>query len=512
MYFYLIFSLALFSRLFMFQSIPDGINCDEAYTGYEAFSVLTTSYDSWGKKFPIYFIVGGGGANVLYSYISMLFITILGLETWVIRIPQVIFSLLSVYCYYKLVKLIYDKKHAYIGLFIIAIMPWHIIASRWGFHGNLAPAFILFAFYYFCKSSKKIQNIWLSMLLWGLGCYTYDPTIGFILGIVPVLIIYLLLYTEKKDRVFWYNLIGSCIFFTLIITPLILLWLINQFNLDEINCKYFSIPKLPGWRGNEINFTNFDTNISVLFNILKTQTDNMIWNTINQFGLFYHISTPFMILGIYSLCKEGKAELKSKKFSYKVCILLLFFWGIFYATMFKAYSSNNINFLFFTLTIFITNGIYCFSKNKKIFMPVIGIFALSFINFERIYFTEYNTLAKNNFSIGFKEALKEANIQHQQTQKDIHVLQQNSEASKILFYEKIDNFEYKKTVKWINYPSSYLYSSSFLHYKFYYPYDNITINEKNIYIAPRYTRSFFINSLKNKKYQIKAFGEYIVVF
>ena len=496
----------------MFQSIPDGINCDEAYTGYEAFSVLTTTYDSWGKKIPLYFIVGGGGANILYSYISMLFIYFWGLETWVIRLPQVIFSLLSIYCYYKLIKLIFSKEQALTGLFIITILPWHIVAARWGFHGNIAPAFILFAFYYFCKSYKKIQNIWLSTLFWGLGCYTYDPTIGFILGAISILTIHMIIYTKAKNKTFWYNLVGSCLFFTIIIFPLFLLWLINQFNLNEISCKYFTIPKLPGWRGNEISLTNFNTNFAVLFNILKTQTDNMIWNTLNQFGLFYHISTPFTIVGFILLCKEGLTELKNKEFSFKICILLLFFWGIFYATMIKINSSNNINFLFFTITIFLTHGIHYFFKNKKIFIPITGIFIFLFINFERIYFTKYNTFAKDNFSIGFKEALEEANKQHRKTHKNIHILQQNSEASKILFYEKINNFDYKNTVKWKNYPSSYLSASSFLHYRFYLPYDDISINEKNIYIAPLYTRSYFINSLINKKYQIKVFGDYLVVF
>lgn len=511
MYFYLLFLIALFARSFDFPNIPGGINCDEAYAGYEAYSLLMSSFDSWGKKMPVYFITGGGGTNVLYSYISIPFITLFGLKTWVIRLPQLILGMLSVYCFYKLVKLIYDKTTACIGLFIIAIMPWHIMLSRWGFHGNIAPAFCLFAFCFYCKSIKKISYIWLSMLCWGLGCYTYDPAIGFILGAVLILTVYLILYAKTKNKTFWHNLIGSCILFAILLTPLILLWLINNYGLEEINNQYFSIPKLPGWRGKEINITDFGSNFLILFKLLGTQTDNMIWNTINRFGLFYYISTPFIIFGIITLGKQGMLELKNKIFSYKLCICLLFIWGILYASLFPAHSSNRINYLFFIITLFITAGISFFAKYKKFFICIILAYTALFIDFELIYFKKYNILAKNNFSIGFKEALQEADKHHTLTNKEIHILQQESEASKILFYNKIDNLKYKDTVKWKNYPSSYLFAKSFLHYSFFTPYDDLKITKGIIYIAPKYTRPYFINELK-KDFQIKIFEQYMVVF
>jgi hypothetical protein len=231
-------------------------------------------------------------------------------------------------------------------------MPWHIISSRWGFHGNIAPLIYLLAFLFFCKSYKNIKFIWLSMLFFGLGCYTYDPIIGFILGSVLLLILYLIFYTPIKDKYFWFNLTLSGIFFILLITPIILLYLINNNYINEINTDYFSIPKLPGWRGKEINTSQFLNNSLILLKLLITQTDNMIWNTINQFGLFYHISSPFILLGLYSTTKQGVIELKNKQFSYKTCILVVFLWGIIYSTLFPAYSSNRVNYLFFFICIF----------------------------------------------------------------------------------------------------------------------------------------------------------------
>ena len=141
--------ITIFVRIIFFGNIPYGINCDEAYAGYEAFSILTTSKDSWEKFLPIYLITGGGGTNALYSYLTIPFIKMFGLSSSTIRLPQIIFSLISCYVFYKTLKIIYNKKIALMGLFIIAITPWHIIMSRWGFHGNIAPSFLLISFYFY---------------------------------------------------------------------------------------------------------------------------------------------------------------------------------------------------------------------------------------------------------------------------------------------------------------------------------------------------------------------------
>ena len=76
------------------------------------------------------------------------------------------------------------------GLFIIAITPWHIIMSRWGFHGNIAPSFLLISFYFYIKSFNKIPYIYISMIFFALTLYTYDPIIGYIGLSLPFLIIY----------------------------------------------------------------------------------------------------------------------------------------------------------------------------------------------------------------------------------------------------------------------------------------------------------------------------------
>ena len=42
-------------RLMKFPAVPGGLNRDEAALGYNAFSLLETGKDEWGKQWPIVF-------------------------------------------------------------------------------------------------------------------------------------------------------------------------------------------------------------------------------------------------------------------------------------------------------------------------------------------------------------------------------------------------------------------------------------------------------------------------
>ena len=54
-------------RIAEFGSIPCGLNQDEAFAGYEAYSILNYGTDSWGYTNPCYFVSWGSGMNVLES-------------------------------------------------------------------------------------------------------------------------------------------------------------------------------------------------------------------------------------------------------------------------------------------------------------------------------------------------------------------------------------------------------------------------------------------------------------
>lgn len=505
--------LAAALRLLNLGTLPAGINCDEAYAAYEAFSLLNNGTDSWGYSFPVYLITGGGGTSALYTYLTILFMAFLSPEIWVIRLPQALLGIASCYVFYRLLLKQTNKPTALLGLFLITIMPWHIIASRWGFHGNTAPAFLLFAFYFYCRAFQNTSYLILSLVLYALSVYTYDPVWPFVALVLPFELLYFYYILRPTLTAQTYKkLLPALILPLLMVIPLALLLLINFNIIAEIRMPHFSIPKLPGWRASEAGFAHLATNAKTLLMLLLTQDDKMIWNTLPPFGLFYPISLPLIILGASNAYKSARIQTNARRFSFKAAVLLNLIAGLLAALTFSAASSNRVNFLFFPLTLLLCFGLSTLKPCKKTFAALIALYIAAFITFTITLFTRYNDLAADNFSQGFKQALAFADSKHQTENVPVNILSHQSEGSKILFYNKIPPKIFQETVLWQNYPSAYLKAISFAHYRFYSPTDNITIAPDNIYIAPTYLKNHFLSFRPQYPLAIKTFKHYIVIY
>lgn len=112
--------------------MPGGINQDEAFAGYEAWALLNFGLDSSGHSFPVYLTAWGSGMNALASYLMMPFIAVFGLEVWVIRLPQLIVSCLTLVAVFGIVRRLAGGRAALIALLLVAVCPWHVYLSRWG--------------------------------------------------------------------------------------------------------------------------------------------------------------------------------------------------------------------------------------------------------------------------------------------------------------------------------------------------------------------------------------------
>ena len=150
--FWLILAIGIFARVFRFGLVPDGINQDEAFAGYEAWALLNYGIDTAGYHNPVYLTAWGSGMNALESYLMMPFIALFGLKVWVIRLPQLIVSCMSLWVAYLLVRRTVNERAGLTAMFMLVICPWHIIMSRWGLESNLAPGFLLFGLYFFVRA------------------------------------------------------------------------------------------------------------------------------------------------------------------------------------------------------------------------------------------------------------------------------------------------------------------------------------------------------------------------
>ena len=124
----LLFVLILASFLYFYKlgEIPNSLSDDEATVGYNAYSILTTGRDEFGKAFPLAFRFFGAYTPPLYVYLVIPFIKLFGLTAGSLRVLSGISTLagiLVIYYFVKNLKIFTASHTAILAAFIFAISP-----------------------------------------------------------------------------------------------------------------------------------------------------------------------------------------------------------------------------------------------------------------------------------------------------------------------------------------------------------------------------------------------------
>lgn len=472
-------------RIWEFGVIPGDINQDEAFAGFEAYSLLHYGTDSSGYAFPVYFTAWGSGMNALEIYLMIPFISLLGLNTFAIRMPQVIIACFTLWVIFLLTKKIFQSAICFISLFLTAIMPWHIMLSRWGLESNLAPAFLIFGLYFFVLGLEKPLFYPLSALFYGLSLYCY-ATIWLIVPLILFLqILYCICY--KKIQLCKETVISVLILFILAL-PLLLFLLINQGILPEIQTSFFSIPKLVVMRSNEVSLNNIGSNLKNLCYILFYQSDHYIVNAADFFGIFFPITLPLFLIGLFLLLCDIINHWKEKHFDAGIFIMIYFAASFLLGLLVEA-NITKINSLILPMIIIVSYGLYKMSlRFKKTAVLIFTAYFVLFISFTNYYFTGYKEKVKEYFYYGAAEMIERA-LDYDTT---IYVTQKLPYPI-VLFYSKENVTAYIDTVQYNNYPSSFLDVDGFTNYSY-----NIDLNhldEQALYLLDdSYDTSVFTNA------------------
>ena len=121
-FFFIILIIAILSRIILLEQFPNGIHEDEAGMMYDAFCMAEYGTDRYLNENPVYLINFGGGQSVLYAAIASIFIKIFGLSVFIIRLPAVVFSIVTIILSYLLSKKYIGNKFALIFSFLITKM------------------------------------------------------------------------------------------------------------------------------------------------------------------------------------------------------------------------------------------------------------------------------------------------------------------------------------------------------------------------------------------------------
>ncbi len=171
--------VAIILRFWQLGRIPAGFHADEVAYGYNAYSLLKTGRDEYGKPFPLIMKSFSDYKAAVYSYLAIPFIATTGLNEWAVRAPSAVFGVLFVMLTYALVlRMSRNQKIALLSMVFAAISPLGILLSRVQSDPLVCVTFFYFAVYcWFIWLDKRqwwyIPLIFISIFL---SFYTYTVT------------------------------------------------------------------------------------------------------------------------------------------------------------------------------------------------------------------------------------------------------------------------------------------------------------------------------------------------
>jgi 4-amino-4-deoxy-L-arabinose transferase-like glycosyltransferase len=408
--------IAIAIHLVALSEIPYGLHVDEIATGYDAWSLLHFGVDRYLKSFPVYLINFGGGQNSLYCYMCIPFIKLFGFTTFAIRMPAFVGAcLLFVYGY----KIVWEKwKNKWVCLMFLGlytVIPIFLMSSRFGLESYLMLPFSTVFLYYCIKAMEEnsIKNYVVCGIFGGVLLYTY--ALSYI--VLPLFLILLLIYMIILKKIYIKQSVAFVIPLAILATPLILVQIVNRFQLQEFKLGIFTITKLPLYRSEEIAVSNILPNMLTLVKCILAY-DWLPYNSAKQFGNLHWISIPFIIMGVFIALSETVQAFKKKAFDPTVLFVI---WAM---TEFgmgcllggNGPNTNKINGIFFCMLYFLIQGIlYAVQKagkwKKQAVVLLSVVYLFSGVSFMKYYFFDYKeaTYPQHLFANEFDSALEYLN-------------------------------------------------------------------------------------------------------
>lgn len=517
-----IFVIAIFSRIYLWPNTIDDINCDETMTAINAKAIAETGKDMYGTSFPVYFETWlNGGQSALLTYFIALCIKVFGFSIFSIRFPMLSISIFSLFVFYKFMNTVFqNKKITVITLFILAINPWHIMQSIWSLDCNLFPHFMLISIYLLVKGIKqvKMKYVYLSMVFFGITTYTYGVSLYFI----PIFLVIYIIFLLKNKKINLKEVIISAVIVIFISLPLIIMTILNLFNLQDVkigcitiqNFKYFTRTRDMILFSNNLPGQLVD-NIKTLLEILLLNYDGLEWNAIYNIGTIYLGSIIFAIIGLVGLLRNKEINMigKSAVITWIISSLLI---GI----LVNNVNINRLNIIWYPIIILIGFGLHkiweVFNFNKKMIAIIIIIYSLSFTLFNINFYKNhvYKIKNSNTWSKGLKDAVEYSISSGKNIIIDNQVLDTDKN---IIFGIYLSNYNFKEygflnknmlIENYLNYGNNIAMEAITKNKKIEFKYYDDTILDNYIYIIYKSNHKQLIN---NAKYEIKEFNNYYAI-
>lgn len=313
----LIVGILILSALIYFVNLdqmPLGI--DEVSPGYNAYSLLQTGKDEYGKKLPISFRYGGTYSPPLYTYLTVPMIAFFGLNITAVRMVSAlsaIGSILVLYFILKNLRIIGSKFVLYFGLLIFTITPWLMIYGRSGYEASLPFLFFEIATLLTWIGLKKPKYLMIAIIVWSLSIYSsYTNKILAPLSILGIMVFFKDIVFDKSYRKFL--LIGAILALAIQIPNLFLI-----FTKSFIVKSSISFSENILYQYSQSNFLfpgfivlpylyvrEFCSQYLTYFSLrsLFWDGDPLLFRSVPGLSVFYSwMSIPYLV-GLFQLCKN----------------------------------------------------------------------------------------------------------------------------------------------------------------------------------------------------------------
>lgn len=320
--------IGIFLRLYKLGDIPVGFHRDEAFLGYNAYSLLKTGRDMAGTFLPLHlkaYLYSPAG----YSYASIPAILLLGLTPFSARFASAFFGVLSVLLVYLVTKKMFPGKIAGsiapVASILFAISPWHINLTRTVTENSIVVFFVLTGVYLYIRwhETGKLYLAFLSFFSFFVTLYLYQAPRVFL----PLFIPLLMYYCSKPGRI--NNLIRpvQIALYVGLLIPVVLVFLNTTLSLRVRTVSLFASPEttlVTEEQLREDGVTHVPILLTRMFhNKPSGYTQQFLQNYFSHFtysflftdlgkpdryrvpgsGLMYLFELPFLLLGMYYVLK-----------------------------------------------------------------------------------------------------------------------------------------------------------------------------------------------------------------
>lgn len=377
----LIILFGAYLRFANLEDNPNGLYVDEASTVVNAWSILETGKDEYGKSYPLAFRFLGSFTPPLYTYLTSAVIYLNGLSITSVRLISAISGVTLVVVFYFLIislKFIKSPLTAIFATALFAIAPWAIFYSRIGYEINLAFLLYSLGVLFLWLGIKNSINLIFGLVFLSLSTNAYHSER--LLSHITVLCFFILfrkiLLIRKNVKV----LTVGFLLYILMLLPQILIFFtpantsrgLGLFYSGELTRQINDLSFLPVFLSAPIAFVREFMSLYLTYfspRSLFFQGDSDLQRSLPELSVFYPWMAFFYFIGLLSLIKTYKTV------SSKFIFLLLIITPIPAALTGDPFSTQRVLPLLLPLMVTITFGLDRFLKwNTKISATVILIF------------------------------------------------------------------------------------------------------------------------------------------